>query len=140
MPCVYYSLLYRALTAPTEIRYLEIAGHRFGRDPLAGGIILGMTLLGIIAVIREITVAERVIRRRLLLFLSAFIAIAFVLIAMVPLPWQRYSLPLIPFISIFFGIGIAWGIKNSRRILSHGRLSDRLSEILAQFSPDSWMS
>ena len=131
---------YRAHTAPTEISYLEIAGHRFGRDPLAGGIILGMTLLGIIAVIREITVAERVIRKRLLLFLSAFIAIAFVLIAMVPLPWQRYSLPLIPFISIFFGIGIAWGIKNSRRILSHGRLSDRLSEILAQFSPDSWMS
>jgi len=131
---------YRTQTTPAELEYLEITGHQLGREPLTGGIILGITLIGIGVTISEVNVAERKRRRRMLLFLLAFLTMAFGQIVMVPLPWQRYSMPLIPFISLYFGIGFAWAIKNSRRFIPHGRLSNQLSKVLSQFSPDSWMS
>lgn len=131
---------YRTHTATAEIEYLEITGHQLGREPVTGGIILGTTILGIVATILKFNVAVDKSRRILILLLLAFMTMAFGQIAMVPLPWQRYSMPLIPFISLYFGIGFAWGIKNSRRFLPHGKLSNQLSKILSQFSSDSWMS
>jgi Ca2+/Na+ antiporter len=131
---------YRTQTTPAELEYLEITGHQLGREPLTGGIILGITLIGIVVTISKVNVAERKKRRRMFLFLLAFLTIAFGHIVMVPLPWQRYSMPLIPFISLYFGIGFAWVIKNSRRFIPHGRISNQLSKVLSQFSPDSWMS
>jgi 4-amino-4-deoxy-L-arabinose transferase-like glycosyltransferase len=131
---------YRSQTAQAEIEYLNYSGHNFWRDPVAGGIFLGITLLGILAILRNSNFRNPETRREILLFQLAFLIMVSAQIALVPLPWQRYSLPLIPFISIYFGIGFTWAIKNSLRILSRGRHNSRLSKILAQLSPDSWVS
>ena len=131
---------YRNQTAPAEMEYLKFEGHNLWRGTYAGGIMLGITLIGIFALMRNTISGSPETRRKLVLFHLAFLTMALAQIAMVPLPWQRYSIPLIPFTCLYFGIGFTWLIKNSRRIISHGRLSDRLAKILAQLSPDSWMS
>jgi hypothetical protein len=130
---------YRLQTAQAEVEYLSIPGNNFWRNSLSAGITLGLTLLGIIAAFRISSTGNFNQRRILILFMLSFLVMLMSIILMIPLAWQRYSVPLIPFVSIFAGLGLVWGIKNSRRIFSHGRLSSRLSQILAQFAPDSWM-
>lgn len=130
---------YRLQTAQAEVEYLSTPGNDFWRNSLSAGITLGLTLLGIIAAFR-ISSSEDFNQQRIsILFLLSFLIMVAGIILMMPLAWQRYSIPLIPFVSIFASLGLVWGIKNSRRIFSHGRLSSRLSQILAQFTPDSWM-
>jgi hypothetical protein len=130
---------YRLQTTKAEFEYLSTPGNNFWRNSLSAGITLGLTLLGIIAAFRVSSSRDFNQRRILILFLLSFLVMVMGIILMIPLAWQRYSVPLIPFVSIFASLGLVWGIKNSRRIFSHGRLSSRLSQILAQFAPDSWM-
>lgn len=131
---------YRAQTGGQEIEYLAYSGHSLWREPVAGGILLGITLLGILAVMRIAIHEETETRRKMMVYQLAFLIMVIAQITVVPLPWQRYSLPLIPFICLYSGIGFAWLIKISLRNLSRGRLYNRLTKILAQFSPDSRMS
>ena len=130
---------YRLQTARAEFEYLSTPGNNFWRNSLSAGITLGLTLLGMIAAFRVSSSGDFNQWRILILFLLSFLAMIMGIILMIPLAWQRYSVPLIPFVSIFASLGCVWGIKNSRRIFSHGSLPSRLSQILAQFTPDSWM-
>jgi 4-amino-4-deoxy-L-arabinose transferase-like glycosyltransferase len=130
---------YRLQTAQAEVEYLSTPGNNFWRNSLSAGITLGLTLLGIIAAFHISSTGDFNQRRILILFLLSFLLMVMGIILMIPLAWQRYSVPLIPFVSIFASLGLVWGIKNSRRIFSHGRFSSRLSQILSQFAPDSWM-
>ncbi len=130
---------YHPQTSLAEEDYLRNPGNNLWRNSIFAGITLGLTLLGIFNAFR-ISLSGVFFQRRLtILYLLALIVMWGGTIAMIPLAWQRYSVPLIPFISIFASLGLVWGIKNSRRIFSHGRLSSRLTEILTQFTPDSWM-
>lgn len=131
---------YRSDTSQSETIYLQLSGHQLWRKPVAGGALLGLTLLGVIAALRASFSPNTSRRRILFLYIISFGALATGLILIVPLPWQRYVVPLIPLVSIFIGYGLVWGIKTSRKIFSHGMLSSRLSQILTQFSPNSWMS
>jgi len=130
---------YRLQTSNAEFDYLNTPGNNFWRNSLSAGITLGLTLLGMIAAFRVSSSGDFNQRRILILFLLSFLVMIMGIILMIPLAWQRYSVPLIPFVSIFASLGCVWGIKNSRRVYSHGSLPSRLSQILAQFTPDSWM-
>lgn len=130
---------YQAETSQAEVLYLDTPGHMLGRNLIGGGLLLGLALIGIFAAVRGSISGTALKRRILLLFMLASLAQVGAIIWLVPLPWQRYYIPVFPFYSLFVGLGALCVIKNSRRILSSGKLLTRLSEVLTQFSPDSWM-
>lgn len=131
---------YRTHTLIAEEEYLSTPGNQVWRNSLSGGIILGLVLLGIFTAFHSSIFGNSTQRRILIIFLFSFLVMVAGIILMIPLPWQRYSVPLVPFISIIAGMGLVWGIKNSRSLFFHGSLYSRLTQILAQFAPDSWMS
>ena len=131
---------YREYTEAAETLYRLSPGHQLWRNSTSGVVLLGLAILGITVAVRVSFQSGNAKRRLLLLYLFALLALAVGIISMIPLPWQRYSIPLIPIITIFICLGIVWLIKTSRRIYSNGRLSARLSQVLTQLAPDSWMS
>jgi 4-amino-4-deoxy-L-arabinose transferase-like glycosyltransferase len=139
---LYFSELgnYKQNTQLSEELYLQNPSHQLWRSQFPGAIYLSLAVLGMIAMIRELTQVNPEKRRLLILYIFAFFTLAGGNIIMIPLPWQRYSIPVIPSVTIFTGLGIIWITKNSRRILSHGRLFSWLSQVLTQFTADSRMS
>jgi len=96
---------YRAETAPAEKAYLAVPGHSLGRNPIGASLWLGLSFLGMVWAGREAFRAGYPLRRQvaLLLLATAFQATGMVLA--IPLAWQRYSLPLVPFVCVWTGIG-----------------------------------
>jgi len=131
---------YRDYTEAAERLYRLSPGHQLWRNSISGVVLFGLAILGVVVAVRVSFQSGNAKRRLLLLYLFTLLALAVGIIAMIPLPWQRYSIPLIPITTIFICLGIVWLIKNSRRIYSYGRISARLSQVLTQFAPDSWMS
>ena len=131
---------YAAFTAAAEKLYLNSTGNQIGHQPLIAGILIGLSLLGLVVTTRTVLGDDLAARRNAAILLLAFMGFNIGIILLIPLAWQRYYLPLIPFTAIFAGLGFVWGIKTSRGLFAHGRLSARLSQILTQFAPDSWMS
>jgi hypothetical protein len=131
---------YAEFTAEDEAVYLESFNSQLGRQPWSAGLLIGFTLLGLTAAIRALFDKETLHQRDAALILLSFFSIAVGIGMLVHLAWQRYYLPLIPFTALFAALGFAWGIKTSHGIFSHGRWYARLSQVLAQFAPDSWVS
>jgi 4-amino-4-deoxy-L-arabinose transferase-like glycosyltransferase len=130
---------YSQFTRSAEQAYAGTIGSQLGRSPVTAGFMLGLTLLGLGIAIRTSITGASTARRNSFILLLGFSALGIGMIFLIPLAWQRYYLPLIPFISLFAGLGISWGIKTSRSLYARGRLPVQLSKILAQFTPDSWM-
>jgi hypothetical protein len=131
---------YRIQTADAEANYLRNPGNQLWRTALFAGLNLGFFLLGILAAVRTSIQTDFSRRKSLLLTLFALATVLIGLALTVPLPWQRYSLPLIPIVSIFTGLGITWVIENSRRLIFNGSTQKILAQILSQFTPDSRVS
>ncbi len=93
-------------TSMDEAVYLSIPGHNFGRNFIAGGIFLALTVLGVLlAVYRTIWTDYKKKQFSVLLITAAAFQLTAILVA-VPLPWQRYSIPLLPFICLFAAYGL----------------------------------
>lgn len=101
---------YQAATAGSEAAYLTFPLNNIWRGPLGAGLLLGATLLGFVWVARVAWI-DPSRRKVFLLFLLAEGFQAAGLVAAVPLPWQRYSLPLVPFICLMAACGFAWVIR-----------------------------
>ena len=127
-------------TSSSVSDYLDNPGNNLGRQVWAAGMLIALTLFGLFIMVRTIIAGDSWKRRDAVLYLVSFLTILGGITLLIHLAWQRYYLPLIPFIALFSGLGLAWGIKTSRDLFNHGRLSARLSEILAQFAPDSRVS
>ena len=130
---------YRDETFPAENEYSQTLGNNVGRNYVTAGLMLGLMLLGSMSLILDIFIGVPDKRKNSIILLLSIFAMLSGFTILIPFSWQRYSVPLIPFISILAGVGITWGIKNSRRFYTHGSLSASLSQILAQFSADSRM-
>jgi hypothetical protein len=142
---------YDADLAGSAREYLEFPGHRLFRSYLGGGLILGATILGLILSIRgplsgppstgepgpqEADARESFGLRRwkALVLLYTILQAAF-LIVFVPLPWQRYVIPMLPPICIWAAVGSDWIIKTSRFLFRSGRLPAKLAKIFTQLPP-----
>lgn len=131
---------YTVQTAGAEQAYLASFGSQVGRQPWAAGMMIGLTLLGIMTTMQATFKHSQSLQRSAALLLISFLSMSIGIGLLVHLAWQRYYLPLVPFTAIFAALGLVWGIKTSHAVLSHGRWYARLSQILAQFTPDSWVS
>lgn len=130
---------YSQYTAGSESKYLDSFGSQIGRQIWMAGLLIAAAILGILELLRRVFSSDAAERRdAIILLVSAFCTIVGIIL-LLHLAWQRYYLPLVPLTSIFAALGINRGIKTSREILSHGRLSERLTEILAQFTPNGRM-
>ena len=89
-PDFYEDPMYAAQTRDSETAYLANPLHRLLRSGLGGGILLALTLAGLGLCLPRM-------RRELAYLLAATLLLAFALLAAVPLEWQRYYLPLLPF-------------------------------------------
>jgi hypothetical protein len=73
-----------------------------------------LTILGVVSTaikLREKGPDQQ--RAILLLMLATILQLAGLLLA-VPLPWQRYSVPLVPFAAIWIGFGVSWIVSPVR--------------------------
>jgi 4-amino-4-deoxy-L-arabinose transferase-like glycosyltransferase len=131
---------YTAQTANAEQAYLVSFGSQVGRQPWAAGVMIGLTLLGIMTTMLVTFKDSQSHQRSAVMLLISFLSMSIGIGLLVHLAWQRYYLPLVPFTALFAALGLVWGIKTSHAVLSHGRWYARLSQVLTQFAPDSWVS
>lgn len=97
---------YQGQTAAMEQAYLAIPGHTWFRGVVGGGVLLGLTLLGMIRGGMDIY-QKGISRTRdlVLLFFATGVMGAGLLIA-VPLPFQRYPIPLLPLLILWMGMAV----------------------------------
>lgn len=96
---------YQVETQPAETAYLDNPMHSLFRSIPAGAIYLSLSLFGFSIGIRNaFRDAEN---RRLVVLLAATVLQAAALLALVPLPWQRYYLPLVPFAILWTAYGLS---------------------------------
>ena len=112
-------------TEASQSAYLAMPGNSLGRSLVGGGLLFGLTLLGLIWAIRYFQQIKLARRRKLALLALATISQASGLLAL-PLPWQRYVIPLLPFVCAWAAAGLNWGwvliqIKSLPEIGTSGR-------------------
>jgi hypothetical protein len=101
---------YVAQTRAAEAAYLANPFHSLFRSIPAGGILLVMSLFGFVAGVRR--AFSRAAppgdpsRRGLILLLIATLSQTLILLALIPLPWQRYYLPVVPYACLWIAVGI----------------------------------
>lgn len=96
---------YQAETRAAEAAYLGNPLHSLFRSIPAGATYLALSLFGFCIGIW--TAFKDVKNRQLILLLAATILQAGALLALVPLPWQRYYMPLVPFAVLWAAYGIS---------------------------------
>lgn len=108
-------------TTEAEIAYLNTPGHVLLRGLVSGGMLLFITLFGLtIANIRGKKMMPSQNRIRVLVLLGTLFQLIG-MISAIPLPFQRYSIPLVPFACLWAGYGthrIYEDIKNASNILN----------------------
>jgi hypothetical protein len=95
--------------------YIAIPGHNLLRGIVLGSTSFVLCIFGLYMAIRSNIKNNHVINRDLTLLLLATISQAAVLIAVLPLSWARYSIPMIPYTSIWIAFGVSFLISIQRR-------------------------
>jgi hypothetical protein len=94
-------------TEMSEMEYINIPGHNLFRGVFGGGILLIMTLFGMATATLKFPREHPTSRRNIVLLLLGTFLQAIALIIAVPLPYQRYVIPMVPFISLWIGFGLS---------------------------------
>ncbi|MEA2008233.1 MAG: hypothetical protein U9O54_03855 [Chloroflexota bacterium] len=98
---------YLGETHQAEENYLSVQGHALARGLLPGGLLLVFMLGGVVLAVVQSPKETPTRRRQItLLILAFFVQIAAILIA-IPIPWQRYTIPIIPFLCVWTAYGVA---------------------------------
>jgi len=97
---------YRDNTIESEKAYLSIPGHNISRGLIFGSICLVFFLFGTIIAGLRIFQSKSQNKRLLILLLLATFTQGLALLLLLPLPWQRYYVPLIPFVTIWIAYGL----------------------------------
>jgi 4-amino-4-deoxy-L-arabinose transferase-like glycosyltransferase len=97
---------YRDDTASSENAYLSIPGHNIGRGFIAGSILSILSIFGIVSAGTHIVSNKTPNKHLLLLLLLATLTQGIFLLFVLPLPWQRYYIPMMPFVSLWAAYGL----------------------------------
>jgi hypothetical protein len=98
---------YRSHTITAEAVYLAKPFNNLGRNSLFAGLLLALTAFGLIASALRTRQRCSPEKRYFFLMLLGTLCMAGGLLLAVPLPWQRYILPLIPFACVWAGVGVS---------------------------------
>lgn len=88
---------YKHDTLLAERVYLETPGHNLLCNLIGGGILLVLSLAGILLTGYNLRCAQSSLRRYLMILLLGTVSQVAVQLSTVPLPWQRYVIPLVPY-------------------------------------------
>lgn len=102
---------YQAQTAGDEAAYQANPFHTLWRGPAGSAALLALTLSGLAVGILQARRSPGSSRSLLLTFLLATALQGLGLVAAVPLAWQRYALPLVPFTLLWAAHGLAAGVS-----------------------------
>jgi len=102
-------------TAASKQAYLAVPGHVLLRGPAGGGLMLAITLFGAALAARRVWKNGWQGERNLTLLLLAGIFQFGALILAIPLPFQRYAMPLVPFTALWAAYGLGALLTHFRR-------------------------
>ncbi|MGA9397419.1 MAG: hypothetical protein WBV22_04075 [Anaerolineaceae bacterium] len=92
---------------PSIDGYLAIPGTSLMRGYLGGTVIFVLTLFGIILMLTKSLFHHNTLNRFWIVFLLGFTFLVVAMTATISLPFQRYVIPLLPFIYLFIAFGIS---------------------------------
>jgi hypothetical protein len=107
--------------------------HSLFRNYFGGGILLSGTIIGLglgAGLISHRGGNKKFNKTLFLAFLYTVFQVI-VLIAFIPLPWQRYSIPLIPLICFWAALGFNWVYQTSCLLIAHRRVRSQLTKIFS---------
>ncbi len=104
-------------TKTAEEAYLANLFHRLFRSLPAGGILMALSLFGFAVNIIRAARPGYPAQRGLALLLAATLLQILALYALVPLPWQRYYLPAVPYACLWTAAGIDQLLYPLRRMI-----------------------
>jgi len=97
---------YLSYTTAAGEAYLQVPGYNLMRNLPAGGAWIGLTIFGALIAIIGMKSRTPSKRRALILTLLASVSQIAAIIVLVPLPWQRYVIPLVPFTCLWSAYAI----------------------------------
>jgi len=104
---------YHAETAAAEQVYLSSPGQNLLRGLAAGVVLFGLTLFGLLQALLRLPRVVSQQRRAVVLMLLASLCLGAGLLVLIPLPWQRYVIPLVPFVCLW----VAYALGNLVSVL-----------------------
>ncbi len=114
-------------TSASEKLYLSNPFNILFRGLIGGGIMMTLTLFGLILTGLKFSTQPHGIKRIIILYLLATVAIFVGLLVIIPLPWQRYVIPIVPLVCLWIGYGLASLIILIRNRMSLTRLNKNRS-------------
>jgi 4-amino-4-deoxy-L-arabinose transferase-like glycosyltransferase len=108
---------YLPFTAAAEENYLNIPGHNLLRNLPGAGVLFILTIFGSLVAIIQMKSQTPSRRRALILALLASLSQIAAIIVFIPLPWQRYVIPLVPFSCLWsaYAIGHWFDPPNAKK-------------------------
>ena len=96
--------------------YLSIPGHNLFRGIIWGGIFFTITIFGMYSALRDVFSTQFPTKRDLILLLLTTFCLIFGLGTALQIYWIRYSIPLIPFMSLWMAYGLTalWTLGKSK--------------------------
>ena len=85
--------------------YRDILPHSWGRDLIGGSIQLTIILSGFFVLYKRYSSHSKAIKNNLILLLITTFSLTLGILTFLPLPWQRYFIPLLPLIAFWVGYG-----------------------------------
>lgn len=121
LPPAFYEVdNYAEDTAAAEEAYLRNPAHHLLRGLAGGTLMLVLTLFGLIAAALQWRRESAPQRRVLTLLLLATLLQTALLVAAVPLPWQRFVMPLVPMACLWAGYGVSRLFASATRSTRQG--------------------
>lgn len=116
-PIAFYEVgNYAANTGASQQVYLGIPGHNLFRSPVGAGILLFLTLFGLLTSLRLFkSMPDHQKKAHFILWLAGIFLLIGSLV-LVPLAWQRYVIPLAPFTSLWTAFGITQSKLNRKQL------------------------
>ncbi|HLF36537.1 MAG TPA: hypothetical protein VI520_01240 [Anaerolineales bacterium] len=97
---------YRAELDSSVAHYLAVPGHALLRGRTLGGLSLGLTLAGLFFGLATLRTGSRSVSRTAALLLISTAALALTLYIGIPLPYQRYYVPLVPQVCLWSAFAV----------------------------------
>ena len=103
--------------------YQGVIPHIWGRDLISGSLLFALVLSGLFVVIKRFPLFPKSKQQKILLWFLASVSLTIGILFALPIPWQRYVIPLLPLNAFWFGFALL-------------PLTDALKQLFNRSTPD----